>query len=145
MDLLLSYALSLVGKEYIYGGAGPFFDCSGLVIDILKAGGLGPPHDMTAQQLFEFYKPKSLWDKNEVGALAFYGQSVNSISHVAWLVSPTQIIEAGGGDSKTVSLEIARARGAFTRMRQLKDTTGINGRKDIVAVLKPYYPPLKAE
>lgn len=142
-ELLIHYAFAFIGREYIYGGAGPYFDCSGFAIDLLKAGGEGPPHDMTAQQLFSYLKPRSEWDKREPGALAFYGVSTNSISHVGFLVSPIQIVEAGGGDSTTTSLEAARLRHAFIRMRLLKDPTGLCGRRDLVAVLKPYYSALK--
>jgi len=139
LELVRIYAFSLIGKEYIYGGAGPHFDCSGLVIDLLKAGGIGPPHDMTAQQLFEHYKPKSQWDVHDLGSLVFYGQAINKITHIAFMISPFHIIEAGGGDSRTTTIEEARRRGAFVRMRLFKDPAGINGRKDIVAVIKPKY------
>lgn len=44
-----------------------------------------------------------------------------------------RIIEAGGGGSTTIDLNAAAAQNAFIRVRLLKE------RKDLVAVIKPYY------
>lgn len=140
IQLLVDYAMSFVGREYIYGGAGPYFDCSGFVIELMKSCGNSPPHDMTAQQLFEHYKPTSEWGLKAAGSIAFYGRATNAITHVAWCVNPYQMIEAGGGTSETVSLELARRKNAFIRMRLIQDPSGLNGRRDFVAVLYPKYP-----
>lgn len=138
-DLIHDYALSLSGTPYLWGGNGPAFDCSGLCIELLRASGIGPPHDMNAQQLFEHYKPKSMWDAKERGALAFYGQSTGQITHVGFMLSNTHIIEAGGGGHRVRSAEMAQANGAFVRIRLLYDRSGYSGRKDLVATMLPKY------
>lgn len=134
LDLTCAYALTLCGSPYQWGGAGPNFDCSGFVIELLKSAGIGPPHDMTAQQLFEYYKPKSEWDKKERGALAFYGRSTGHITHVGFLLSESIIVEAGGGDSTVRTIDMAQIKSAFVRLRDL------DHRKDLVAVISPHYP-----
>lgn len=133
-ELVTEFALSFLGNEYIYGGNGPFVDCSGLCIQLLKASGVGPPHDMTAQQLFEYYKPLSEWNARRWGALCFYGRSINSIDHIAFALNESQIIEAGGGTSRVTTKEIAQQVGAFVRVRM------INYRPDFVVSLGVKYP-----
>lgn len=127
LDIVCDYAMHFIGKRYQWGGAGPAFDCSGLCIELLNAVGLGPPHDMSAQQIFEYYRPKALWDQKKRGALAFYGRSTGSISHVAFMISEEAIIEAGGGDHFVTTAEIAQVRSAFVRIRMW------DHRKDFVA------------
>lgn len=133
-DVLQRYIFSLAGKEYLYGGQGPNFDCSGLVIELMKAYGYLFPHDMTAQQIFSHISPTSEWGKRKFGSIAFYGNSTGAIHHVGFCLNAVQMVEAGGGDSTTLTKESAQKRGAFTRIRP------IDYRKDIAAVLAPKYP-----
>lgn len=133
-DVIEKYIFSLLGKEYIYGGAGPNFDCSGFVLDILKASGIAIPHDMTAGQIFEFVKPDAQWDVRKFGSLIFFGQSLGAITHIGFMLNALQMAEAGGGDSKTLTKEDAQKRGAFTRIRP------ITARKDVAVILAPKYP-----
>lgn len=133
-DLVTAFALSFLGKEYIYGGNGPYVDCSGLVIQILKSAGIGPKHDMTAQQLFEHYFRGAKWDHRDWGSLCFFGRSTNSISHVGFLLNDSQLIESAGGNSLTITKERAQEMGAFVRIRVL------DSRQDLVAILGLQYP-----
>ncbi len=136
-DVIERYVYSLLGKPYLWGKEGPLgYDCSGFVKEILKASGLFFPHDMNAQQIFEYLKslPGTVWDAKQFGAVAFFGNSTNTITHTAFLLNAVQMAEAGGGDKTTVSPETAALRGAQTRIRPLSD------RKNLVFTLRPAYP-----
>jgi len=136
MNELISYAKSFIGVPYIYGGEHPAkgFDCSGLVQEILRSVGLDPKFDQSAQMLNDYFmiEGKKLWEP-QAGALIFYGKSEESISHVAFCISNTQLIEAGGGDSSCKDIPSAVAKGAFVRIRP------IDHRKDRVNILLPAY------
>lgn len=134
--VMREYALSLLGRPYIWGGDDPMrgFDCSGLVQEILASVGFDPQGDQNAQALYKHFLPISQSGTRGMGALVFYGSSVSKINHVAMLLDTTHIIEAGGGGSTTVSEKEAIAQNAFVRIRPY------NRRKDIVAILLPGYP-----
>lgn len=134
MELLRAVALSFLNTPYRWAGDDPTgLDCSGLVIEILKSVGLAPPNDVTAQGLFDYFEAPGSWNKYSIGALAFYGQSVTKITHVAMLLDQHRIIEAGGGGSKVTDTASAIAVNAFVRIRPIRY------RSDLVAVIKPSY------
>jgi len=136
-DVIERYVFSLMGKPYLYGKEGPSgYDCSGLVKEILKASGLSFPHDMTAQQIFEYLKglPGTEWNQKKFGAIAFFGNSTGSITHTGFMLNAVQMLEAGGGNSLTRTKEDADLRGAQVRIRALAT------RKDLVLTLRPAYP-----
>jgi cell wall-associated NlpC family hydrolase len=135
VQTLREYAMSFNGLPYIWGGDDPVvgMDCSGLVQEILASVGMDPPGDQTAQGLFDHFQKTALWNKYGLGALAFYGESVSKITHVAFMLDQYRIIEAGGGGSKSTSPAAASAQNAFVRIRLIKR------RPDLVAVLKPSY------
>lgn len=135
MILLRDYALTFVGKPYIWGGDDPIkgFDCSGFIQELLASAGLDPAGDQTAQGLFDHFEKNSEWNRYSCGALAFYGKDVKHITHIAMLLDQYRIIEAGGGGSSTTSAEAAASQNAYVRVRLIKR------RSDLVAVLKPNY------
>ena len=134
MNLLIQYAMSFVGVSYRWGGENPNgMDCSGLVQEILRAAGIDPPGDQTAQALYDHFVSKSSHNAFAAGAIAFYGQSIIKISHVAFMIDPYRIIEAGGGGSKTRTKEDADLQNAFVRVRLVKH------RNDFLGTLKPNY------
>lgn len=135
MQLLKEYALSFVGIPYKWGGSHPVegYDCSGLVQELLASAGIDPPGDQTAQALFNHFEKNATWNARSLGSLAFFGASVSSISHVAMLLDPYRMIEAGGGGSKTLTPADAVRDNAFVRVRL------VSSRRDLVAVLKPNY------
>lgn len=109
------------------------YDCSGFVQELLwSVGMLDHRKDLTAQLLHDTFKTELTTPK--FGALAFYGKSKSQISHVAFALNETLMLEAGGGGSATTSLEAAAKQNAFIRMRPIK------GRSDLVALKLPYYP-----
>jgi cell wall-associated NlpC family hydrolase len=134
MDLLRSYALSFLLTPYKWGGSGfDGIDCSGFVQEILKSVGLDPAQDQTAQGLFDHFNKTGEWNSYRIGSLAFYGESVLKITHVAFLLDPYRVIEAAGGGSKCLSREDATRENAFVRIRLIKY------RADLVAVIRPRY------
>jgi cell wall-associated NlpC family hydrolase len=122
-------AQSYMGIPYKWGGNNPIegFDCSGLVCEILRAMGKIDKTDYSAAALYDMTKKKQT-EKYARGCLAFYGKNLSSISHVAILLSPDTILEAGGGNSECTNIDIAAMRGACVRLRPLKY------RKDFLAV-----------
>lgn len=135
MQYLIQYAISLLGTRYKWGGSNPLsgWDCSGLVQEILASCGMDPPGDQTAQTLFNYFEPKSSVNVYQPGAIAFYGQSLTKIIHVAFMIDNYRIIEAGGGGSHTLTKEDAELQNAFVRMRLVKH------RGDFLITLKPQY------
>ncbi len=98
---------------------------------------IGYHESLSAQGLYDrFIQPEkgALCDKAIPGALLFFGKSPTSISHVAMACSPYSLIEAGGGDEKTISPNMAQASDARVRIR------GINYRLDFVTAILPRYP-----
>lgn len=135
MEILRSYALSFLHRPYRWGGDDPIsgLDCSGLTQEILASIGMDPPGDQTAQSLFDHFSHNGSYNSWGVGALAFYGKSAKEITHVGFCVDNYRMVEAGGGDSTTISLTEAIKRNAFVRIRLIK------ARKDLIAVIRPYY------
>lgn len=137
-SLLQFYALSMLGTPYRYGGNCVIhgLDCSGLVCEILRAAGELKAHeDLTAQQLYDRYENTGTGFQQ--GGLAFYGPSVLKVTHVAWVIDSEFMIEAGGGDSSTSTLDKANSQNAVVRIRPIKY------RKDFLLTAMPAYTQLK--
>lgn len=140
MDALIRYAFCFVGKPYIYGDKSPVvggYDCSGYVCEILRFAGLvGYNEHLNSQMLFNRFQQTGTEGVLGPGVLAFYGQSVTKITHVAFMLNSFQILEAGGGDSTTDTAEKADSRMGMVRGRL------VDYRKDRVATVKPRYAPI---
>lgn len=127
--------LQFLNIPYRWTGDDPMagFDCSGLVQELLAILNLDPPGDQTAQQLMEYFKEhgiESLSPSHETGCLAFYGSN-GKATHVAMFYDEHTILEAGGGGSKTLTIQDAIAQNAYTRLRNFMH------RKDLLCVIKP--------
>ena len=111
------------------------FDCSGLVIELLKSVQVLPrTYDNTAQGLLEDLEPRSISHHSpSFGALCFFGRSLKRIPHVGFAVDDYRMIEAGGGSSSTKTLDVAIRQNAFVRIRP------IGHRKDFQKILIPDY------
>lgn len=139
--IVFFYAMRFVGLPYKWGGNNPVdggFDCSGLALEILRSGGLWPhKNDTTAKGIYNhFSKPENgvAAVTMKFGALAFYGRSVSRISHIGYGLDGFRIIDAGGGGSKTHTLEDADRDDAYVRIRRF------DYRRDLVAILHPTGP-----
>lgn len=141
MRLLVEYAMTFVGTPYRWGGDDPMtgFDCSGLVQELLASVGMDPAGDQSAQALYNYFEGSGERNAYLAGALAFYGQSVTKITHVAMLLDQYRVIEAGGGGSATTSAEQAATQNAYVRIRP------VNRRGDLIAVIRPRYPMVWAQ
>lgn len=131
--LLHAYALSFLGIPYRWAGDDPMagVDCSGLVLELLKADGVVQgPIDMTAQHLFNLLE-RGKTAALRYGTLLFFGKSDQQITHVALAMTGRHMLEAGGGGSSTVNLEAAIRQNAFVRIRP------ITSRTDLVAMVDP--------
>jgi cell wall-associated NlpC family hydrolase len=131
--LMLQYALSFLGLPYIYGANNPIvgFDCSGLVVELLKSEGKFPLNkDASSATLFTYLKSKT-WlsvQNPEFGDIIFYGKP--QITHVAYFLGSGFIIESSGGDKNTNTPQKAASKNAFVKLRQY------DYRDDIYAILR---------
>lgn len=133
-DLFQQACIRFLNIPYKWGGDDPGagLDCSGLLQELLAMVGLDPKGDQTAQGLYEYFLNNS--DSKvgfDTGSIVFFGQSLSQITHVALLLSPDYMIEAGGGGSRTNTLQDAINQNAFVRIRPVKN------RKDMVSILTP--------
>lgn len=138
MQILKDYAMRLVGKPYIWGGDDSIegYDCSGLVIELLTSCGLfphGKKHDTNAQGLYNKFVKVGISSEKGLGSLVFFGRDSTKITHVGFMLDDFRMIEAGGGGSKTKTVQDAIDQNAFIRIRP------INIRNDIVEIIKLDY------
>lgn len=135
--LFEAVCLQFLNVPYRWGGDDPIagLDCSGLAIMVTEAFGAHPGTDMTAQGLHDWLLANGGRRVEPArGALAFYGGGASRITHVAICLNDRLVVEAGGGGSKTTTLQAAIEQNAFVRIRP------VGRRKDLVAVILPAYP-----
>ena len=138
----INYCKQFLGRPYIWGADGlDAFDCSGFAQVALGRLGLDPPGDQTANGLYKhFSDPVRGTPVNtaDCGCLVFYGKPAR-VGHVGVCIDATNMIEAGGGDSETTTVEMARRQDAKVRIRP------IVRRSDIVAIIRPKNLPWDAD
>ena len=136
IKLMLAYAKAWIGVPYKWGGDSPKgVDCSGFVQLVLQKVGLDPAGDQTAQSLYNHFlkigsNPLTVPVE---GALIFFGRNTRSITHVSIALSATEMVEAGGGGSKTTTYDDAVKDNAWVRQRL------VASRRDVVAILMLNY------
>jgi cell wall-associated NlpC family hydrolase len=83
-DVAVAFALSQVGKPYLYGAAGPYgYDCSGLALASWRAAGVELPRTASAQYYAGSHVPLG---QLQPGDLIFWASDVSdpaTIYHVA--------------------------------------------------------------
>jgi len=130
MDLI-SYAKTMIGTSYRWGGnGGEAFDCSGFVQEVLACEGLDKKGDQTAQEIYNHFLQKGLGSGIQRRSLLFFGESTEKITHVAIAIGSSQMIEAGGGGRNIKTHEDAIKAGAMVRIRP------ITSRLDLIAAVK---------
>lgn len=128
-DFFLDYAWKFVRIPYVWGGDDPMrgFDCSGFVIECLKAVGKLPYEgDWTANAIWVLFQHLKV-DRPAPGALVFW-QSLNSgqMTHTEIVVHRGISLGASGGGSSTLTLADAIQRDAYIKARPFR---GRDGRK----------------
>lgn len=137
-NLMQSWLIQNINLVYRWGGSNSVtgYDCSGLAQEFLVSFGSHPDNgktDHTAQALYNYFSKNQTAKENfyDTGALVFFGPSKTNISHVGILLNDRLMVEAGGGGSRTLTVDDAIKQNAFTRVRP------ITNRKDLQAVLMP--------
>lgn len=132
-DVFIQACMQFLKLPYKWGGDDPIkgFDCSGLVQELYAMIGADPKGDQTAQGLYDYFKDKSREGPRDTGTLVFFGQSTSKITHIGMIIEGMVMIEAGGGGSRTQTIEDASSQNAYVRLRPF------NQRSDVVAVLMP--------
>lgn len=118
------YLCQFIGRAYLWGGDDPLagFDCSGLVMEVLKAVGLETPGaDKTADMLWLKYAHNEIpLFSGGPGCLVFWFNSAGPETkaiHVEMMIDEAHAIGASGGGSSTTTLSEAVRRNAFVKMR----------------------------
>ncbi len=118
LTFAIEYAWSFVGVPYEWGGDNPQgLDCSGFIGVILRGVGLmGNKEDLNASGIYKKFEDLST-DDPAMGCLVFYGADLDHITHIGFMVTDHYILEAGGGNSKTIDAQSADKANAFVRAR----------------------------
>jgi cell wall-associated NlpC family hydrolase len=122
VDTALKVAWNLHGLPYRWGGDDPMegFDCSGLVIEILKSVGLLPKHgDWTAADLWRYFNDRPI-DSPRKGCLVFYGDPP---THVEFCINRYFSIGASGGGRASVDEAAASRMNAYIKVRPMNLAT----------------------
>jgi cell wall-associated NlpC family hydrolase len=106
-----------MGKWYKWGGDDPAgIDCSGLVVECLRAVGLiGNKEDLSADALLRRFLIGKVQFPYK-GCLVFWLKDGTAI-HTGIMYDREHVIEAGGGDSSVTSVDDASQQNAFVRVR----------------------------
>lgn len=130
------YALSFCGRAYQYGGDDPIggFDCSGFISEILRSAGVVPYNFReSAQGIYSYLIVRNeLLFNPRLGCIAFFGQKIGNITHIAFCLDDILMLEAGGGNPNTTSNDAAILRNAFVRVRPIKM------RRDLLGFIYPF-------
>ena len=119
-EFALKLAWEMWGLKYVWGGDDSIagFDCSGMVIELLKSSGRLPlKGDWTAQELYGRFK-KNLVVVPRAGCLVFWG-AIYSITHIEMMIDDKRTIGASGGGSKTLTEGDAIRQNAYVKFRPL--------------------------
>ena len=120
-EAAVRYAWTFLGLPYHWGGDDPIrgFDCSGLVIEVLKSVGLLPPnYDTTANGLYIRYASKVV-AQGYAGCLLFWFNSQMIATHIELMVDDYHAIGASGGGSSTTSQQAAIDQNAYVKLRPI--------------------------
>jgi len=133
-ELAIKIAWKMLGQPYIWGGDDPIagFDCSGMVVEILKSTGQLPREgDWTAQSLFNLFQSQLVIVARK-GCLVFWGSDLKHITHIEMMIDDLRTIGASGGGSRTLTEQDAIRQNAYIKIRPL------NGRKSPVSIVDPF-------
>lgn len=125
VDMVLDSARAFEGVLYSWGGDDPTgFDCSGLMVELLKVGGLiDRKSDYTAHGLYELFGNYKTKDP-QPGTLLFWGSTAKA-THVELVIARIGdaifTIGASGGHSGVKTREDAIKANAFVKIREARE------------------------
>jgi cell wall-associated NlpC family hydrolase len=113
VEAMISFAREQLGRRYIWGGAGPIgYDCSGLVLQGVYAGGLVVPGITTYRHQQADYRTSVAlygstlthvpFEQRRRGDLVFWGET--AVTHVAIYLGQGRILEAVRPEVRRTSL-----------------------------------------
>ena len=136
-------AMSMLWKPYKWGGDDfSSFDCSGMVIEILKSVGVLPRNgDWTASGLWTLLENADCEVESPYkGCLVFWTNSkMQKIVHVEYYLGNGLCIGASGGGSKTKTKQDAINQNAYVKIRPYMS------RKFIWGFMDPFKTPSKKQ
>lgn len=130
-NIATKVAWQFVGTLYRWGGDDPSgFDCSGLVIEILKSVGIiNRKQDFTAAGLYNKFKHAEVQQPG-AGCLIFWGKNKTKITHVEYCIDEAHTIGASGGGSTTLTHADAIKQNAYVKVRPI--------RQNYIAIVNPF-------
>ncbi len=137
MTLMTWMAMQYLNAPYRWAANGPFeFDCSGLVLKVLRDVGFDLP-DMRGKDIYTWAIGRSLQSCIEPfpDCLLFFGKDRDSISHIAIAASTDFMIEAGGAGRDSTNMTLSQLAKKDARVR----ISRISRRKDLYAIIKVRY------
>jgi cell wall-associated NlpC family hydrolase len=124
-EVAVWYLSRWIGRPYLWGGDDPLagFDCSGLIVTILRAVGLlHIAEDLTADGLLSRFLNRPA--RALPGALAFWRAPSGKARHVEMLLTSRFTIGASGGGSTVLTIQDAIRENAFVQLRPLATRPG---------------------
>jgi len=102
INIMTKYAWSLVGIPYKLGGNVPQaggIDCSAMCLELMRAISKWGTDDANCQMIYNKLKGISRGNVPVLeGDFLLFGKDVNSLTHIAYAIDSTYMIEAGGTD-----------------------------------------------
>ena len=117
----VEYVQHWIGTPYSWGGDDySAFDCSGLVVEVLKSIGKFYDHeDYSAHTLYQKYKHNEV-KKPFSGCLILWFNKQGRAIHVGMMIDSYFLVHASGGGSKVKTVSDAIDKNAYVMMRELK-------------------------
>jgi hypothetical protein len=124
IEISTKLAWHFVGKLYKWGGDDPTaFDCSGLVVELLKSSGKLPRSgDWTANGLQR--KFTEVFSAGEGILACYWNRSEDRIVHIEYCIDEHTTIGASGGGSRTKTVQDAIAQNAYIKVRPINYSRG---------------------
>ena len=117
----VEYIQHWIGTPYSWGGDDfSSFDCSGLVVEVLKSiGKFYDYEDYSADALYQKYKHNEV-KKPFSGCLILWFNKEGKAVHVGMMVDEHFLVHASGGGSRVKTVSDAIDKNAYVMMREFK-------------------------